>query len=67
LGEIIGHYGDSSGGHGFVYDKGHFTTIDLPGVSVGDTVALGINNAGNIVGTLQNASGVHGFLLTGHG
>ena len=46
------------------YAGGSFTTIDVPGGS--DTMAFGINNAGDIVGGFNNAvGGGHGFLYTG--
>jgi uncharacterized membrane protein len=40
-----------------------FTTIGAPGAS--STDARGINDAGQIVGSFANATGVHGFLNTG--
>jgi len=38
-----------------------FTTIDMPGAA--STYAFGINNAGQIVGSYDDAAGAHGFLL----
>jgi probable HAF family extracellular repeat protein len=50
-------------GHGFLLDKGVFTTIDHPD-AVAESAALGINNRGQIVGFYVDAEGVvHGFLL----
>ena len=50
-------------GHGFLLDKGVFTTIDHPD-AVGETGALGINNRGQIVGAYTDAEGtIRGFLL----
>ena len=50
-------------GHGFLLDKGVFTTIDHPD-AVGETAATGINNRGQIVGAYIDAEGtIHGFLL----
>src|SRR6476646_8261658 len=42
-----------------------FTQIDVPGASF--TQALGINNAGQIVGSFNNSTGVHGFLTNNTG
>src|SRR2546425_3968319 len=43
-----------------------YTTFDDPLASGGDgTHAAGINDTGHIVGTYADASGVHGFLLSG--
>ena len=51
-GQIVGYFGDSAGTHGFVYTGGSFTTLDAPGAAppVG-TLAFGINDAGQIVGS----------------
>ncbi len=58
----MGYYEDASGhGHGFLEFGGSFTTIDVPGAS--DTEALGINNAGQVVGSgYYGDAGDHGFL-----
>ncbi len=32
-GQIVGHYGSVSGAHGFLYDAGVFTSIDVPGAN----------------------------------
>jgi probable HAF family extracellular repeat protein len=43
-----------------------YTTFDNPLNTSGDgTLASGINDTGQIVGTYADASGVHGFLLSG--
>ena len=43
-----------------------YTTFDDPLNTSGDgTLASGINDTGHIVGTYADASGVHGFLLSG--
>src|SRR5919204_5126805 len=43
-----------------------YTTFDDPLNTSGDgTLASGINDTGQIVGTYADASGVHGFLLSG--
>jgi uncharacterized membrane protein len=48
--------------HGFLLDKGGFTTIDVPGSS--STSAFGINPSGQIVGVFDDSSGRHGFLAS---
>ena len=40
-----------------------FTILDVPGASL--TEAIGINNAGQVVGVLGDSSGQHGFINTG--
>src|SRR5262249_59298372 len=58
-----GWYEDASGRmHGFLYSGGTFTTIDDP--VNGQTQVLGINNNSQIVGTLNDNTGKHGFLET---
>ncbi len=55
---VVGSYrsdpsaGAGFGHHGFVWSAGVFTTIDIPNAAGGldDTAAIGINNAGQIVG-----------------
>ena len=43
-----------------------YTTFDNPLNTSGDgTLASGMNDTGQIVGTYADASGVHGFLLSG--
>ena len=43
-----------------------YTTLDEPLASGGiGTNAVGINNAGQIVGEYSDGSGIHGFLLSG--
>ena len=42
-----------------------FTTIDDPAALPGITYALGLNNAGQIVGYYYDAAGYHGFLYSG--
>jgi hypothetical protein len=62
-GQIVGFYHDSTGGHGFLYDRGVFTTIEVPGAS--GTQAFGINPRGQIVGLyFDSTGGQHGFLAT---
>lgn len=48
-GTIVGRYVDASGGqHGFMFSRGQFTTLAVPGA--GSTNARGINDRGDIVG-----------------
>lgn len=44
-----------------------FSLIDYPGEDVVRTLATGINESGNIVGTYVDASSRHGFMLTSKG
>ena len=49
--------------HGFLKDGATFTTINVPGAT--DTIAFGINDAGQIVGRQFGQQGsVSGFLAT---
>jgi probable HAF family extracellular repeat protein len=62
-GQIVGGY-DTAGFavHGFVLDRGRYTTIDVPGAS--RTIALRINARGQILGDYEDArGGCHGALL----
>jgi uncharacterized membrane protein len=61
-GQIVGVYAEAEpSGHGFLLDRGVFTTIDPPGTSL--TEALGINGRGQIVGFYLDAERtIHGFL-----
>jgi uncharacterized membrane protein len=46
----VGEYEDAYRlNHGFLYDQGSYTTLDVPG-STGGTEARGTNNFGQIVG-----------------
>ena len=42
-----------------------YTTLDDPSASIGTTGAQGINDTDQIVGEYSNATGQHGFLLSG--
>lgn len=55
-GQAVGFYGDATGAHGFLYDKGVFTTIDVPGYG---TEVYDINAQGQVVGEYLDSS-VHG-------
>jgi len=69
-GQIVGHYRNDSGNHGFLLSGGTYTIIDdpleaggvIPGQGTG-TDAEGINDAGQIVGYYYDSNGItHGFL-----
>jgi probable HAF family extracellular repeat protein len=63
-GKIVGTYVDKAGKfHGFVYDKGKFTTIDVPSKATAlFTQARGITNDGRIVGYYVADGRYHGFV-----
>jgi len=70
-GEIVGDY-YNGGYHGFLYSDGKYTTLDDPLAPInnphttGGTLALGINDKGQIVGYYKDSSGTsHGFLYSG--
>jgi len=50
--------------HGFLLSDGFYTTLDDP-LATGGTQAFGINDAGQIVGTYETATGTHSFLFSG--
>src|SRR6266436_8940348 len=63
---FVGSYEDASGFHGFLHGDVGFTTIDVSGAS--STSALGINNAGTIVGAFGGADlRFHGFVRSSSG
>jgi probable HAF family extracellular repeat protein len=67
-GQIVGHFGDATGRHGFLTDGTTFTTIDVPDSGAYSTLAHGINTMGQIVGYFEyrDAPGrVYGFLKEG--
>jgi len=65
-GDVVGYYEDDIGQHGFLLRKGVVTTLDFPTAS--NTQALGVNEAGTVVGTWDirdsdgNLLAVHGFI-----
>ncbi len=62
--QVVGIYRPTNGSHdqGFLYQNGTYTTISDPNGAEG-TEALGINNAGEIVGQYTDSAGkTHGFL-----
>jgi uncharacterized membrane protein len=68
-GDIVGSYCDtapcgvaSRDSHGFLLSRGDFTTIDFPDAI--NTNAFAINARGDIVGVYEDATGLHGFLLS---
>jgi hypothetical protein len=71
-GQIVGDYRDAATGifHGFLWDAGQFSTIDVSFTGARSTAPFGINNVGQIVGfyfdnniTPELPNGrVHGFL-----
>jgi uncharacterized membrane protein len=51
-GQVVGFYLDGDGTqHGYLLDRGRFTTIDVPGATATD--AFGINDRGQIVGAFS--------------
>jgi hypothetical protein len=61
-GQIVGSFYNLSGvHHGFVDAGDSFITIDVPG-AICCNITDGINNGGQIVGTFEDANGLHGFL-----
>jgi uncharacterized membrane protein len=63
-GEIVGNYGDSTGGHAFIYIDGGFSVITVPD-ELGPPVLTGVNDSGQIVGIYSDAAGrSHGFVAT---
>src|SRR5205814_7054313 len=61
-GQIVGSYYDAAYiHHGFLYDQGGYTTLDVPDSNY--THASGINASGQIVGYYFAGTESHGFLL----
>jgi hypothetical protein len=66
-GEAVGEYVDSEGGHAFMYDLGSSEFTDLP-IRGGDhSAANGINDEGDIVGSVVVGSQTFGFIRTSTG
>ena len=62
-GEIVGHYIDGTGAHGFSLAGGVAPPINVSGAR--STVATGVNDSGEVVGTYVDMAGLtHGFSLT---
>ena len=51
---------------GFLLDRGRYTSIEVPG-AIGESLAGGINNRGQIVGQYMDARGEHGYLRDARG
>src|SRR3954470_19168187 len=60
-GQIVGSILDGSF-HGFIYDHGSFTILDVPFPGALHTEAYGINNRGEVVGTYSTATTYYGFI-----
>jgi hypothetical protein len=64
-GEIVGHYVDLLGKHGFLLNEGGWTTLDVPGWK--DLDPQGINPEGEIVGVYTeigtSPAKFHGFFM----
>jgi len=59
---VVGWYQKKDGVvHGFVWHEGEFTSVDIPDAV--ETVVLGINSVGDIVGIYVDSTTGHGFLL----
>jgi probable HAF family extracellular repeat protein len=63
FGDIVGHYIDATGSHGYLFHKGSFATIDFPGGDGGHAHA--INSSGAIVGEYFSFKTYHGYVLIG--
>jgi uncharacterized membrane protein len=63
-GDIVGLYSTDIGTHGFLLHKGVVTTLDFPTAS--DTLAIGVNEAGTVVGYWDIVDS-DGNLLAAHG
>jgi len=68
-GDVVGFYrkNASSPFHGFLYQHGNISSIDVGFPGVTGTRAYGINPEGDIVGNYSLAGVSHGFLLTRQG
>jgi uncharacterized membrane protein len=70
-GQVVGTYRDEfQKRHGFIWRKGNFATFNVPGDHpVLGTVALGINDIGQVVGNYvaENDNQRHGFLRSSKG
>src|SRR5215467_15175537 len=60
LGTVVGRYRLAGIVHGFIYHNGQYTSLDVPGAT--GTWPQGINDQGQIVGTMYDSTGnPHGF------
>jgi probable HAF family extracellular repeat protein len=60
-GVIVGSFADTEGVHGYVFDRGDFTPLDVP-VQDASTIAIGINDQDQITGAYRSQGLFHGFL-----
>jgi probable HAF family extracellular repeat protein len=52
----------NSEAHGFVYDKGNYTSVDFPAALAGSTLLSGLNNLGQILGAYSDGGfNTHSF------
>ncbi len=59
-GRVVGRSERSTGsGHAFLWEKGAMIDLNIPG---GESVAIGINAAGQVIGNVQVGGVTHGFL-----
>jgi hypothetical protein len=64
-GQVAGSYSDAKGGlHGFLYTAGAYKSFDMPTKPLALTVQ-GIDVAGRVVGTYEDAQGSYGFVYGG--
>src|SRR5262249_55813195 len=61
-GQVVGHYDNNSGEHGFLYSSGTYITIDDP-LATGLIEAVAINDTGLIVGHYLSNNSTHGFIF----
>ncbi|HBK07954.1 MAG TPA: hypothetical protein DDZ81_19215 [Acetobacteraceae bacterium] len=70
LGQVIGWYWDRNNiAHGFLYNNGAYTTIDIPDTNTIFVSSNGISDSGELVGSYTTAVGsqaiAHGFIDIG--
>jgi probable HAF family extracellular repeat protein len=67
LGQVVGYYiGSDNTTHGFLYDRGHYTSVDAPVTGAQGTYPGGINDLGQISGEYVDSTlRTHGFFLSG--
>jgi len=58
VGQIMGGFADASGNHGFLYDHGRFSKLDVPFAGATGTIPEGINNKEQLIGGYRDANGV---------
>jgi hypothetical protein len=60
-GAVVGEVADTAGWHAYVLDGAGLSVFDYPAVGVTSTNAVGINDAGTIVGTYVQYGALHAF------